>query len=254
MRFLATADTDIGISKSTNQDSLLIKHAAADGQEILMAIVCDGMGGLSKGELASATVIRAFAKWFDEDLPFEIENINMQIIGAKWSLLLKELNTQILEYSHNHGIDSMGTTFSGIFFARNQYVVVHVGDSRVYYIGSSINQLTTDQTFVARELSRGTLTLEQAKTDKRRNLLLQCVGASKTVEPQVICGKTEKGAYVLCSDGFRHEISETEMYESLNPVNLMNKNAMHSNAKYLIEQVKNRNEKDNISVILVKAE
>ena len=44
------------------------------------------------------------------------------------------------------------------------------------------------------------------------------------------------------------------MYESLNPVNLMNKNAMHSNAKYLIEQVKNRNEKDNISVILVKAE
>ena len=148
----------------------------------------------------------------------------------------------------------MGTTFSGILFANDQYVVVHVGDSRVYYIGSALNQLTTDQTFVARELSRGTLTLEQAKTDKRRNLLLQCVGASKTVDPQVICGKTERGAYMLCSDGFRHEISEAEMYESLNPVNLMNKNAMHSNAKYLIEQVKNRNEKDNISVILVKAE
>jgi serine/threonine protein phosphatase PrpC len=254
MRFLATADTDIGISKSTNQDSLLIKHASADGQEILMAVVCDGMGGLSKGELASATVIRAFSKWFDDELPFELENIDMQIIGAKWSLLLKELNSKILEYSQNNSIESMGTTFSGVLFANDQYVIVHVGDSRVYYIGSSLNQLTTDQTFVARELSRGTLTLEQAKTDKRRNLLLQCVGASKTVEPQVICGKTERGAYMLCSDGFRHEILETEMYESLNPVNLMNKNAMHSNAKYLIEQVKNRNEKDNISVILVKAE
>lgn len=254
MRFIATADTDIGISKDTNQDSVLIKHAKADEKEVLLAVVCDGMGGLSKGELASATVIRAFSKWFEEELPFELENTDMQIIGAKWSLFLKELNSKILEYSRDNRIESMGTTFSGILFVDDQFVIAHVGDSRVYYIGSSLNQLTTDQTFVAREVSRGTLTLEDAKTDKRRNLLLQCVGASKTVEPQVICGKTEKGAYMLCSDGFRHEISETEIYESLNPVNLMNKNAMHSNAKYLIEQVKNRNEKDNISVVLIKAE
>lgn len=254
MRFIATADTDIGISKDTNQDSVLIKHAKVDEKEVLLAVVCDGMGGLSKGELASATVIRAFSKWFEEELPFELENTDMQIIGAKWSLFLKELNSKILEYSRDNRIESMGTTFSGILFVDDQFVIAHVGDSRVYYIGSSLNQLTTDQTFVAREVSRGTLTLEDAKTDKRRNLLLQCVGASKTVEPQVICGKTEKGAYMLCSDGFRHEISETEIYESLNPVNLMNKNAMHSNAKYLIEQVKNRNEKDNISVVLIKAE
>lgn len=254
MRFIATADTDIGISKDTNQDSVLIKHAKADEKEVLLAVVCDGMGGLSKGELASATVIRAFSKWFEEELPFELENTDMQIIGAKWSLFLKELNSKILEYSRDNRIESMGTTFSGVLFVDDQFVIAHVGDSRVYYIGSSLNQLTTDQTFVAREVSRGTLTLEDAKTDKRRNLLLQCVGASKTVEPQVICGKTEKGAYMLCSDGFRHEISETEIYESLNPVNLMNKNAMHSNAKYLIEQVKSRNEKDNISVVLIKAE
>lgn len=254
MRFIATADTDIGISKDTNQDSVLIKHAIVDGEEVLLAVICDGMGGLSKGELASATVIRAFAKWFDEELPYELEEVDMQVIGAKWSLLLKELNARILEYSKDNGIEGVGTTFSGILFIGDRYVIGHVGDTRVYHIGASLIQLTTDQTFVAREISRGTMTLEQAKTDKRRNLLLQCVGASKTVEPQVICGKAEKGAYMLCSDGFRHEISETEMYESLNPVNLMNKNAMHSNAKYLIEQVKNRNEKDNISVILVKAE
>ena len=67
MRYTATADTDIGISKDTNQDSILIKHATYRGSEVLLAIICDGMGGLSKGELASATVIRAFAKWFDED-------------------------------------------------------------------------------------------------------------------------------------------------------------------------------------------
>lgn len=254
MRFIATADTDIGIVKDTNQDSILVKHAATDVGEVLMAVVCDGMGGLSKGELASATVVRAFSDWFDGELPFELVEADMQVIGAKWALLLKELNARILEYSERIDGEGMGTTFSGILFVNDQYVIAHVGDSRIYHIGSSLTQLTTDQTFVAREISRGTLTLEQAKTDKRRNMLLQCVGASKVVEPQVICGKTEKGAYVLCSDGFRHEITENEIYESLNPINLLNKDAMHNNARYLIEQVKKRGEKDNISAILVKAE
>ncbi len=253
MRYMATVDTDVGISKSTNQDSVMIKHASVEGSEVLLAVVCDGMGGLAKGELASATVVREFARWFDEDLPFELENLDVNVIGGKWSLMLKDLNLKIMEHSNRVGT-SMGTTFSGILFVGDQYVIAHVGDTRIYHIGSGICQLTTDQTFVAREISRGTMTAEQAKTDKRRNLLLQCVGASKTVDPQVICGKVEKGAYMLCSDGFRHEITEAEMYESLNPINFHNKDSMHSNAKYLIEQVKSRQEKDNISVVLVKAE
>ena len=249
MHFVATADTDIGIAKNTNQDSMLIKQGMVDDTEVLLAAICDGMGGLSKGELASATVIRAFAKWFDEEQPvfsWLTDWITTQ------ALLLKELNAQIIEYSRENEIEGVGTTFSGILFVGGQYVIGHVGDTRVYHIGSSLTQLTTDQTFVAREVSRGTMTPEQAKTDKRRNLLLQCVGASKAVEPQIICGDTESGAYMLCSDGFRHEVTEAEMYESLNPINLMNKNAMHSNAKYLIEQNKKRNEKDNISVLLIK--
>lgn len=253
VRYTATADTDVGISKATNQDSVLIKHASTDLGEVVLAVVCDGMGGLAKGELASATVIRECARWFEEDLPFELETLDMQVIGGKWSLMLKDLNLKILEYGEKLG-SSLGTTFSGILFVDDKYVIAHVGDTRIYHIGAALTQLTTDQTFVAREISRGTMTAEQAKTDKRRNLLLQCVGASKTVDPQIICGTVEKGAYMLCSDGFRHEITEAEIYESLNPINFMNKNAMHNNAKYLIEQVKSRQERDNISVILIKAE
>ena len=254
MRYVATADTDIGISKGTNQDSVLVKHASTEKGEVLLAVICDGMGGLSKGELASATVIRAFSDWFDNELPFELENVDLTVIGAKWSLMLKELNAQILEYSRSNGLEGIGTTFSGILFIDDQYILGHVGDTRVYQVGSALTQLTTDQTFIAREISRGTITLEQAQIDKRRNLLLQCIGASKAVDPQVIIGKTEKGAYMLCSDGFRHEISESEIYESLNPINLMNKDAMHNNARYLIDQAKRREEKDNISVVLIKAE
>ena len=72
------------------------------------------------------------------------------------------------------------------------------------------------------------------------------------MNPQVLIGDVEKGAYLICSDGFRHEISEVEMFESLNPVNLVNEKSMHSNTRYLIDLVKQRKEKDNISAVLIK--
>lgn len=49
MHFLAIADTDIGIARATNQDSALVKHAVYGGSEVLLAVLCDGMGGLSRG-------------------------------------------------------------------------------------------------------------------------------------------------------------------------------------------------------------
>lgn len=252
MRFMATADTDIGNVKDTNQDSVLIKHAMTEDGEVLMAVVCDGMGGLAHGELASATVVRAFDKWFDEELPRELEHIDMQILGLKWSNMLKDLNQKILQYSSNS--KAMGTTFSGILFIGQAYLIVHVGDSRVYQIGTGLHQLTEDQTYVAREIRNGNMTEEQAKQDRRRNMLLQCVGASKRVEPQVLSGTTKRGAYMICSDGFRHEVSPAELYESLNPMNLSNKQTMHSKARYLIDLVKSRRERDNISVVLIKVD
>ena len=98
MKFCATADTDIGISKQTNQDSILVKHANTKFGQILLAVVCDGMGGLSKGELSSAMVIQAFSDWFDKELPYEFPQIDMNVIAGKWELLLKELKVNILEY------------------------------------------------------------------------------------------------------------------------------------------------------------
>lgn len=58
MHYLAIADTDIGNVKQTNQDSVLIKHGETEKGEILLAVICDGMGGLEKGELASTKVFK----------------------------------------------------------------------------------------------------------------------------------------------------------------------------------------------------
>ena len=251
MRYEAIAESDKGIVKETNQDSVLIKHGMYKEREILMAIVCDGMGGLSSGEIASATVVKKFADWFDNELPRELEKLDMSVIGGKWELLLKNLNRYIGEYGIKNG-ERLGTTFTGVLFVDGEYVAAHVGDSRLYYIDSDINQLTEDQTFIAREIKKGTMTLEQARTDKRRNMLLQCVGASEVVEPEIFNGKTQKGIYMICSDGFRHEISEKEILENLKPAKLKNKDKMKSAARYLIDLNMKRQEKDNISVLIIK--
>lgn len=178
MRFTATADTDIGISKSTNQDSVLIEHADSPNGEVLMAILCDGMGGLAHGELASATVIHAFQNWFEKRLPYELVQPDLNVIGNQWSLMLKELNVKIMSYGATNGIN-MGTTITGMLFIGDEYLIVHVGDSRAYFLSNEIQLLTEDQTYVHREIMRGTMTVEQAKVDPKRNMLLQCVGASK---------------------------------------------------------------------------
>lgn len=253
MGFIVVADTDIGISRKTNQDSILVKHVKCNLGEILLAIVCDGVGGLENGELASATVVRAFSDWFEDDLPRELESIDMRVIGEKWCLLLKELNAKIFEYGKNINA-KLGTTFTGILFVENQYVIGHVGDTRIYHISDSntLEQMTADQSLVAREVVRGTMTIEEAKKDKRRNMLLQCVGASLRVEPQIINGSLKQGVYMVCSDGFYHHITEEEMCRALNVVCLMDMSTMSRNLRCLIESAKFRKEKDNLSAILIK--
>lgn len=253
IHFRATADTDTGIVKETNQDSILLKHGSYSNGEVLMAIVCDGMGGLKKGELASATVVRAFSKWFDDRMSYELENPRLEKIADDWTHMLKDLNRMMLNYSEKNNI-SLGTTFTGFLCIDGRYMVVHIGDSRLYYIGKTIEQLTHDQTFVAREIERGAMTVEEARINRKRNVLLQCVGASKNIEPEVTYADVKKGTYMLCSDGLRHEITAAEFVETLSSSKLVDKSVMHSNSRYLIELAKQRNEKDNISMILIMAE
>lgn len=252
MRYAAAADTDIGLRKSTNQDSLLYKHASYDGGEIMMAVVCDGMGGLAKGELASAHVIRAFNHWFDEQLPLELEHLDLQVIGETWAQMLRYLNQEIYDFGVGININ-LGTTVTAVLMVKDQMVCVHVGDTRLYRLTDRLEQLTTDQTFVAREIREGRMTPDQAKTDRRRNMLLQCVGASAVIEPDIMVMPVVSGTYLLCSDGFRHVISPEEIFDSLRPGIQASPDTMKSGIRGLIEQVKARNERDNISAMLVYA-
>jgi len=255
MNYIVSANTDVGTTKTTNQDSLSIRTINTANGKIVFAILCDGMGGLSSGELASATVVKAFIDWSENELPLLASApIEDHVIKRQWDNIISTQNEKIMNYGKRQGLkNGIGTTVVAILLTDVRYYIVNVGDSRAYEISSSLKQITEDQTIVAREVRLGNMTEEQAKHDPQKSVLLQCVGASIEVAPDMFFGETKQNAvYMLCSDGFRHEITTDEIWNCFNPGVLISAENMDNNAKYLIDLDKQRQEKDNISVSLIR--
>jgi serine/threonine protein phosphatase PrpC len=267
--YVAAARTDIGITKDVNQDSLTLKVANTALGEAVIAVLCDGMGGLKQGEVASAVVVRAFEQWFISELTGKLMfGFRADDIKNAWNDIAIECNGKIAEYSRQrfagHKNAYMGTTLTVMLIVDGCYYISHVGDCRVYVMNcDGIKQVTFDQTFVAREVSLGHMTPEQARNDSRRNVILQCIGTGREVVPDFIYGKVYVGdSFLLCSDGFRHEVSDSEIYEychdRLCGVNWEgntregNSEIMGRQLKTLIEMNKKRGEHDNISAMLIK--
>lgn len=253
MDFLIAANTDIGIKKETNQDGLSVKVIDTPNGKIAFAVLCDGMGGLAKGEVASSTVVTSFNNWVATKLPALCrKGIDDADIRNQWEEIVLTQNDKIQAYGRQNGL-KLGTTVVAILLTQTRYYVMNIGDSRAYEIFDTVHQITEDQTFIHREVKLGRMTPQQAKTDPRRNVLLQCVGASEDIYPDMFFGNVKENAvYMLCSDGFRHEITNDEIYEKFQPDALNDTDTMNNNSKQLIELNKQRAEKDNISVLLIK--
>ncbi|WP_042462820.1 PP2C family protein-serine/threonine phosphatase [Neobacillus dielmonensis] len=254
MKVLTAAHTDIGTKKPTNQDSYCIKIAETSLGTVVLAVICDGMGGLAKGEVASASVINRFSEWFEQEFPTQIAQYQFEEIQSSWEQIIQEQNVRIAAYGQKVGIQ-LGTTLTALLLIESKpMLIAHVGDTRVYRIDNDkLEVLTEDQTVVGREVRRGTLTPEQARFDPRKNVLLQCIGASRIVEPVFLSGNPSPGqVFMLCSDGFRNMITGEEIHQAFAPESLMDEAVMAEKAKALIELNKQRQETDNITVMLIK--
>ena len=122
MEFIATYHTDVGISKKTNQDSLAIRIIKMNEEQIAFAVVCDGMGGLAKGELASKEVTVAFMDWFEKIfLPIaergefeEVELVN------QWNEIIQSQNQRLGAYGEENNL-KLGTTVSTLLLYKGFY-------------------------------------------------------------------------------------------------------------------------------------
>ena len=254
MNFVISASTDVGIRKKTNQDSVLVQVADTAMGKIAFGVMCDGMGGFAKGELASATLIKGFREWFTYRMVDLIaEGFSEENLRRDWNGIITTQNELLHVYSRNHGI-RLGTTVTAILIYNGKYHVMNIGDSRAYQIRENeINQITKDHTFIQREIDAGRMTEEEALHSDQRSVLLQCVGASDDIYPDYFTGVVEPNeVYMLCCDGFRHVILPEEFYQAFRPDLMTSPEIMKGRISDLIRLNIQRNEDDNISAILVK--
>jgi PPM family protein phosphatase len=199
--------SDIGV-RTHNEDSVAFVAPGGNslGQDSL-ALVADGMGGHAAGEIACCIAVDVIRQKF-----FELQGSVPKILAAAFSAA----NAAILEHSRdNPECAGMGTTCTAIAIRENQAWIAHVGDSRAYLLrGPKMIQLSHDQTLVARLVREGTLTPEQAKTSDYSNVILQALGTTPELQPEI----TKQGitlaigdVIVLCTDGLHGLVADSSI-------------------------------------------
>lgn len=250
MKFKVDYYTDKGLIKDNNQDALIIKTAKSKYGRIGMFGVCDGMGGLSSGEIASSTVVRGLSIWVDK----EFSNIDfLTITNEEIFTLINEQVSLLNEKIINYGIEKgkqLGTTLSLLIIVRDKYYICQVGDSRIYLIRNNISQLTKDQTFVQREIDNGNLTKEEGRKHNKRNVLLQCIGVRKDMAPVYTTGEVQElDKYLLASDGLYKSVDDLEFNKYISNNEISGSNNI---SRDIVNLSMARGERDNITSIIVE--
>ncbi len=252
MSFIIAALTDVGTVKKVNQDSFCVKRAKTCYGDVAFAVLCDGMGGFTNGEVASGSLVRSFSKWFDEEFSaYDLKIINQKNIFSSWSRLLEKANRNISQYGKQNEV-KLGTTIVAMLFVNNKYYCINVGDSRAYFLKNNcLKQITKDQTLVQREIDLGNITEQQAENHPQRNILLQCIGCNSNLKSEFYFDSyNEDDLFILCSDGFRHEITSEEITKLC--YGRCNQSEFSEALDYLIHLNKTRGETDNITSVIVK--
>lgn len=268
MEIKACALSEKGNVKEVNQDAILVKIANTTSYgRVALAVLCDGMGGLSCGEEASSSMVHRMEIWFQKELerilrgddrtlsldpamqaPFDV----MAEVQRSWHDLVIDMNMQIMNYGEQKNI-RLGTTIVSLLIIGSQFLLMNVGDSRIYRNGlTGIIQLTHDQSVVQQQLDRGQITSKEAKTSSQRSVLLQCIGASPTVMPEFVRGKVKnKDAFLLCCDGFWRHCENAELARLARNSLQMTEEELKGSIEQQIRQLMGRGEEDNISAVLL---
>ena len=169
-------------------------------------VVCDGVGGLDKGEIASDIVCRSILKSFSEDNTSTIE-LALPLAEASMAAYLEENQQSV----------GMATTLTLAHVRADGVYVAWVGDSRVYQFRSGkIHYVTRDHSWVNEALAMGLITQEEALNHPKSNIITRAVqGTSKPVkaDSKLIQDILPNDYFLLCSDGVLESWTDEELEE-----------------------------------------
>ena len=257
MRYSFAYRTDIGTTRKVNQDALVIKTFQEGSRSAVMVAVCDGMGGMARGEEMSRISAVMASDWFDQEFRqiFVSEEYSPDTMSRRLLQMINNINAALFTENQKHSM-SGGTTFSMLLLTNSERFIVHVGDSRIYEIEDNcIRKLTKDHSFVAREVECGRMTEEEAMNSDRQNILLQCLGTEPELqEPQLLADKNPgTRTYLLCTDGFWHNMNFKALRSVLSPSYVV-PDYLGIQLEKMIDYVKDKGETDNVTAVAVCVE
>lgn len=228
--------TDRGRVRGSNQD------AWACDAELGVAVLADGMGGLTGGEVASRAAVECVLGHLAGVPCIDADSVREAIAAA---------NGRVLELSREQADGDMGTTL--VVWARQapgRYLLGHVGDSRAYRLsGAVLEPLTRDHSVVQAMVDDGRLSEADALCAPDRNLITRAVGLEVDVFADVVELEYEaEDAFLLCSDGLTDLLAPDELAEicdgHLGP-------AMRDLPDSLVNAANAAGGYDNITVVLI---
>ena len=233
------AATDTGNLRGQNEDS----HVAEQG----LFAVADGMGGHNAGEVASAMAIEY------------LRGVALSGVSSAeaFAQVVRDLNSAIfLAATSATDQRGMGTTLTAAALLAptsdvdqpSQIVIANVGDSRTYLLRSGeLRQLSVDHSYVQELVTEGLLTVDEARTHPRRNIVTRALGIDAQVSVDTWTIPMFDGdRFMLCSDGLVDEVPQDEIIEMM-----QERSTPQLVAERLVAAAKRHGGRDNITVIVI---
>ena len=211
LEFVVAGASDVGQVREHNEDSFLVgdldggelvdpaaletwRHAGARGP---LLVVCDGMGGVEGGEIASE--LAAQVTW--REMRATPATRDVEVFARLLRRAVRIANHDVHAMSRREpGLRGMGTTLSAAGMVGDRLVIATVGDSRAYVLRAGVLvQVTRDQSLHSALLAAGH---DEDEAASAGGAILQALGVAADVDPSLSIIELRRGDRVLlCSDG-----------------------------------------------------
>lgn len=196
MNYNFYALSDIGRIRKENQDNYLVLQK----EDEMICAVFDGVGGCDDGKYAADFCRDFLERSFLEGKYFGNEDVFQQ--KKDLHTFIEDLNEKIQNKIKELG-KTLYSTISFIYFFKNNYYILNVGDSRIYLIrDNSIFQMTKDDNVKKGEYST--------------NILSQVIGDENNIVPHIFFENImDHDRFIMCTDGLTSYLDEKDILENV---------------------------------------
>lgn len=237
--------TDTGLVRGHNEDYAVVYEPPTEEDRRrhgAVYIVADGVGGADAGEVASQ-----YAS--EQTLNHYLAADGRTDWGARLIDAMQAANTDLRQFAAGRD-DSrrMATTMVAVVIYDSYAYIGNVGDSRAYlWRNGQLQQITRDQSLVARLVEEGALTLEEAARYPYKNVILYSIGSEKRPPIDLYEVPVAPGdLLVLCSDGLTRHVEDGEIAV------IAGDEPPDEAAEALVRLARNRGGEDNITVAIIQ--